>query len=403
MRYPCDLCDYAATQASSLKKHKESQHERIRHPCDECGFISTTRQGLREHKFRHIKADMQIKQQGKNVVHFLLVDVLTLTIVFCKVTLSQLYEYQPTRLQYLLTFQHIFVISHRKTYFCNLLILKHFFSEQLKTFAKPQLAEVSGTEGQPQSTVSQTASNQVVEALAEKSTVIPSKPGIPVATEPTAPKINKYKCDVCDFSTSKSGYLKEHKEAKHMGIRYFCDLCDYTATYASSLKKHKESKHEGIRFQCDQCDYAATQATNLKKHKEYKHKNIKYPCDLCDFGASSASHLKYHKESKHEGIRYHCDKCSFSATKASNLRSHKESEHEGIRYPCSQCDYSAKTSKYLKKHKETRHGEKKYQCDQCDYTAAVSSYLKRHKEVKHERFRCLYPVVIMNDPISNND
>ena len=127
MRYPCDLCDYAATQASSLKKHKESQHERIRHPCDECDFISTTRQGLREHKFRHIKADMQIKQQGKNVVHFLLVDVLTLTIVFCKVTLSQLYEYQPTRLQYLLTFQHIFVISHRKTYFCNLLILKHFF------------------------------------------------------------------------------------------------------------------------------------------------------------------------------------------------------------------------------------------------------------------------------------
>ena len=127
VRYPCDLCDYAATQASSLKKHKESQHERIRHPCDECDFISTTRQGLREHKFRHIKADMQIKQQGKNVVHFLLVDVLTLTIVFCKVTLSQLYEYQPTRLQYLLTFQHIFVISHRKTYFCNLLILKHFF------------------------------------------------------------------------------------------------------------------------------------------------------------------------------------------------------------------------------------------------------------------------------------
>ena len=28
VRYPCDMCDYMATQKTSLKKHKEAKHEK---------------------------------------------------------------------------------------------------------------------------------------------------------------------------------------------------------------------------------------------------------------------------------------------------------------------------------------------------------------------------------------
>ena len=37
--------------------------------------------------------------------------------------------------------------------------------------------------------------------------------------------------------------LKEHREAKHLGIRHPCDKCDFVATRAKSLVRHKKSKH----------------------------------------------------------------------------------------------------------------------------------------------------------------
>jgi len=55
-------------------------------------------------------------------------------------------------------------------------------------------------------------------------------------------KKTKYHCTECDFTTNQARYLKQHKEAKHLGIRYPCDLCEYGATTASSLKVHKKKK-----------------------------------------------------------------------------------------------------------------------------------------------------------------
>ena len=36
IRYPCDQCDYTATQASHLNRHKESKHEGKNYSCDQC-------------------------------------------------------------------------------------------------------------------------------------------------------------------------------------------------------------------------------------------------------------------------------------------------------------------------------------------------------------------------------
>ena len=37
-----------------------------------------------------------------------------------------------------------------------------------------------------------------------------------------------------------------------------CDKCEFTTKKSSTLKQHKEARHEGIRYPCPQCDYAAT-------------------------------------------------------------------------------------------------------------------------------------------------
>ena len=52
MRYPCDQCEYAATEIGSLKKHKESKHEGIRYPCDQCDYSATHISNLKKHKKR---------------------------------------------------------------------------------------------------------------------------------------------------------------------------------------------------------------------------------------------------------------------------------------------------------------------------------------------------------------
>ena len=42
-KYPCDVCDFLATQKGSLRKHKQSVHEGNIYPCDACDFLVKTK------------------------------------------------------------------------------------------------------------------------------------------------------------------------------------------------------------------------------------------------------------------------------------------------------------------------------------------------------------------------
>jgi len=48
--YPCNQCEYAATNHSTLKQHKESQHEGVRYACDECSYSTSDPSHLAGHK-----------------------------------------------------------------------------------------------------------------------------------------------------------------------------------------------------------------------------------------------------------------------------------------------------------------------------------------------------------------
>ena len=50
IRYPCDQCEYAATQLSALKRHKQSKHKGIRYPRDQCEYDATGQGHLKQHK-----------------------------------------------------------------------------------------------------------------------------------------------------------------------------------------------------------------------------------------------------------------------------------------------------------------------------------------------------------------
>ena len=49
MRYPCDQCEYLATQHGHLKKHKkQAKFDGVKYQCDHCEYIHETKyEGLR--------------------------------------------------------------------------------------------------------------------------------------------------------------------------------------------------------------------------------------------------------------------------------------------------------------------------------------------------------------------
>ena len=52
VRYPCDQCDYRATQKSLLLNHIKAKHEGVKYPCEQCDFKATFKVSL----LRHIKS-----------------------------------------------------------------------------------------------------------------------------------------------------------------------------------------------------------------------------------------------------------------------------------------------------------------------------------------------------------
>ena len=49
IKYPCDQCDYQATEKNGLQKHNKSKHEGINYICDKCNYQATKLGDLRRH------------------------------------------------------------------------------------------------------------------------------------------------------------------------------------------------------------------------------------------------------------------------------------------------------------------------------------------------------------------
>ena len=68
-----------------------------------------------------------------------------------------------------------------------------------------------------------------------------------------------FKCNICDFATSASDYLKVHMN-KHTGERpYKCDECDYAAKCPGILRTHKYIHSDTKPYKCPYCPYRSRQ------------------------------------------------------------------------------------------------------------------------------------------------
>ena len=118
-----------------------------------------------------------------------------------------------------------------------------------------------------------------------------------------------------------------------------------------ALKGGKKKVEEQV-FKCEQCDFTSTRKVTLKAHTEVKHIGLVRICDTCGMKCKSIEDLMQHRELFHKLKTYKhmkthnevivdesvdCNKCEFDAINADELNAHIIRSHPGVlqsKRPC---------------------------------------------------------------------
>ena len=77
-----------------------------------------------------------------------------------------------------------------------------------------------------------------------------------------------FKCEICDYSSSRKFEIKQHVESVHEGKKSFkCKLCCYSSNEKFKVNQHFESVHEEKKLhKCQICVKRFTFMDSLKRH-----------------------------------------------------------------------------------------------------------------------------------------
>ncbi|KAJ6633485.1 Histone H4 transcription factor [Pseudolycoriella hygida] len=115
--------------------------------------------------------------------------------------------------------------------------------------------------------------------------------------------VNRYKCTMCDMTTSSPSGLVQHVRYRHVKEKPFaCSQCDYAAVYKHDLDKHKLSVHkvEGTMYECSECEFNTEKLHILRKHFKDNHNERIYSCHICPKKYNFGNLLSNHLMKKHE-------------------------------------------------------------------------------------------------------
>jgi KRAB domain-containing zinc finger protein len=216
--------------------------------------------------------------------------------------------------------------------------------------------------------------------------------------------LSTFDCKDCGKSFRHKVLLSMHvKEMHTAGKLFMCDKCDFTcqAHYDNKLKWHMEKKHGEIRLVCPFCDYFTSSSAELQQHKENNHKmenfqnsplkltEIKrkerealkdFTCHICHENKKSRQTLKAHIMAKHEGNQFRCPEegCDHARPSKRLLQNHIDSVHLGIKYPCNLCTHVSNLKTNLQAHMTKKHGKVPFTCAQCAYRCQDKDRMQNH-------------------------
>ena len=203
-----------------------------------------------------------------------------------------------------------------------------------------------------------------------------------------------YPCEKCDYTAKLQISLNRHVKTHHEEKKwYFCQSCDYKGS-KKGLRIHTESKHGSKSFKCDECDYVSSRGEYLKKHVRDQHGTKTFNCGLCDYSWHAKSRLQNHVKRVHSNALYQCAKCDHVAKRRNSLSSHMRIHHEMTRYKCKTCEKIFKDRRQLKIHILNKHEGVVWQCTICPFKAASPLILAEHMKHFHrinliKKHKCL--------------
>ncbi|XP_037043069.1 histone H4 transcription factor [Bradysia coprophila] len=115
--------------------------------------------------------------------------------------------------------------------------------------------------------------------------------------------VNRYKCTMCDMTTSSPSGLVQHVRYRHVKEKPFaCTLCDYGAVYKHDLDKHMLALHNNDEtlYECQECEYNTNKLHILRKHFKDHHGERVYACHICPKKYNYGNLLSNHLIKKHE-------------------------------------------------------------------------------------------------------
>ena len=127
---------------------------------------------------------------------------------------------------------------------------------------------------------------------------------MPINFTPVHEGKKPFKCDICDYCSSRKSHMNRHIESVHEGKKPFkCEICDYSCSLKKTMKIHAASVHEGLKpFKCHICDYCCSQKGNMNRHVASVHEGKKlFRCEICDYSCSLKTTMKKHVASLHGG------------------------------------------------------------------------------------------------------
>ena len=162
---------------------------------------------------------------------------------------------------------------------------------------------------------------------------------------------------------------------------YKCKQCNYSSTTSSDIKQHKTKNHGQKSYTCIQCNYSSIRAGRLRDHAMTHTGEKPHKCDQCNYSAIASNEVKKHKMIHSVEKPYKCRQCNYAATNAVRLRHHTMTHIGGKEHKCNQCNYSSITSGDMNKHKRTHSGEKPYKCN----VTSVNIHQPRQAIWRHTR------------------
>ena len=201
-------------------------------------------------------------------------------------------------------------------------------------------------------------------------------------------------CTKCDFSTTKTAYLKRHFRLIHKrNLIFSSSYCTFKSSRSDKLKNHIKAVHEKVRNEkCPACDYASFDTLTLKNHIRSKHLKIQgtSQCHICDKTFTRSFYLKFHVKLVHALVKdFQCPTCEYSTSWKPNLTMHIKVKHDKVKdFQCKHCSYSTGAPSAIRDHVKNIHGNlKASQCPHCIYKTKYPSALKIHIKSVHARQR----------------